>query len=166
MHFSKKLVVCSSVGPKILAFGSHCSANVPPILDCFTPNFKLTYEDSDNIKADCVSTVVFNLHQIKSRAFLGYLVYVGPAQPMKNPGNFKVHLVLRPGVFQVRRQRIFNNSFLMMDKMDSYVIRQAFSLQPYSFILFYSFKSTVCYVACSAFCLIYFLLSSCIKNTV
>ena len=55
---------------------------------------------------------------------------------MKNPGNFKAHLVLRPGVFQVQ-QRIFNNSFLMMDKMDSYVIRQAFSLQPYSRILFY-----------------------------
>ena len=56
---------------------------------------------------------------------------------MKNPGNLKAHLVLRSGVFQVQQQRIFNNSFLMMNKMDSYVIRQAFSLQPYSFILFY-----------------------------
>ena len=66
------MVVCSSAGPKILAFGSHCSANFQPILDCFTgiPNFKLTYEDSENIKADCVSTDVFNLHQIKGRAFL------------------------------------------------------------------------------------------------
>ena len=27
------------------------------------------YEDSENIKAGCVSTVVFNLHQIKRRAF-------------------------------------------------------------------------------------------------
>ena len=37
------------------------------------PNFKLTYEDSENVKADRVNTVVFNLHQIKSRAdfFLG-----------------------------------------------------------------------------------------------
>ena len=82
---------------------------------------------------------------------------------MKNPGNFKTHLVLRPGVFQVQQQ-IFNNSFLMMDKMDSYVIRQAFSLQPYSFILFYSFKSTLC-------CLFSILLNicsvtSCIKKTV
>ena len=65
-------------------------------------------------------------------------------QPMKNPGNFKAHLVLRPGIFQVQQQRIFNNSFLIMDKMDSYVIRQAFSLQLYSFILFYSFKSILC----------------------
>ena len=56
---------------------------------------------------------------------------------MKNPGNLKAHLVLRPSVFQVQQQRIFNNSFLMMDKMDSDVIRQSFSLQPYSFILFY-----------------------------
>ena len=74
--FQKNLVVCSSVGPKILAFGSHCSANFQPILDCFIPNFKLKYEDSENIKADRVSTVVFNLHQIKRRAlFLGHPVY-------------------------------------------------------------------------------------------
>ena len=69
VHFSKNLVVCSSAGPKILAFGSHCSAKFQPILDCFIPIFKLAYEDSENIKADCVSTVVFNLHQIKRRAF-------------------------------------------------------------------------------------------------
>ena len=69
MHFSKNLVVCSSAGPKILAFVSHCSANFQPMLDCFIPNFKLKYEDSENIKADRASTVVFNLHQIKRRAF-------------------------------------------------------------------------------------------------
>ena len=68
MHFSKNLVVRSSAGPKILDFGSHCSANFQPILDCFIPNFKLKYEDSENIKADRVSTVDFNLHQIKRRA--------------------------------------------------------------------------------------------------
>ena len=34
-------VVCSSVGLKILAFGSHSSAKFQPILDCFIPNFKL-----------------------------------------------------------------------------------------------------------------------------
>ena len=28
-------------------------------------NFKIKYEDSENIKADRVNTVVFNLHQIK-----------------------------------------------------------------------------------------------------
>ena len=67
--FPKNLVVCSSAGPKILAFGSHCSANFKPILDCFIPNFKLKYEDSENIKADRVSTVAFNLHQIKRRTF-------------------------------------------------------------------------------------------------
>ena len=63
---------------------------------------------------------------------------------MKNTAHFKAHLVLRPGVFQVQQQRIFNNSFLMMEKMDSYLIRQAVSLQSYSFLLFYSFKSMLC----------------------
>ena len=71
VHFSKYLVVCSSAGPKILAFGSHCSVNFQPILDCFIPNFKLKYENSENIKADRVSTVIFNLSQIKRRAFFG-----------------------------------------------------------------------------------------------
>ena len=35
------------------------------------PNFKLKYEDSENIKADHVTTVAFNLHQIKRWAFFG-----------------------------------------------------------------------------------------------
>ena len=49
--------------------------NCQPILDCFIPNFKLKYEDSENIKADRVNTVVFNLHPIKRRAlFLGHSV--------------------------------------------------------------------------------------------
>ena len=69
MHFSKNLVVCSSAGPKILAFSGHCSANFQLILDCFIPTFTLKYEDSENIKADRVSAVVFNLNQIKRRAF-------------------------------------------------------------------------------------------------
>ena len=57
---------------------------------------------------------------------------------MKNPGNLKAHLVLRPGVFQVQQQRIFSNSFLIMDKMDStntsYDKLSAYSL----ILLFYS----------------------------
>ena len=78
VHFSKNLVVRSSAGPNILAFGRHCSANFQPILDYFMPNFKLKYEDSENIKADRLSTVVFNLHQIKRRAFFwgGHPVYI------------------------------------------------------------------------------------------
>ena len=69
VHFSKNLVACSSAGGKILAFASHCSTNFLPILDCFIPNFKLKYDDSENIKEDRVSTVVFNLRQIKRWAF-------------------------------------------------------------------------------------------------
>ena len=61
----------SSTGPKILAFGSHFSVNFQQILDCFIPNFKLKYDDSENIKADRVSTVTFNLNQIKRRAVFG-----------------------------------------------------------------------------------------------
>ena len=41
-----------------LTFGSHCSANFQPILDCFVAKFKLEYDDLDNIKTDCVNTVV------------------------------------------------------------------------------------------------------------
>ena len=70
MHFSKKSGRLSSAGPEFQALVSHCSANFQPILDCCIPNFKLKCEDSENIKADCVNTVVFNLHQIKRRAFL------------------------------------------------------------------------------------------------
>ena len=65
VHFSENLVVCSSAGLKILTFSSHYSANFQTILDCFIPNFKLKYEDPENIKANSVSTVVLNLHQIK-----------------------------------------------------------------------------------------------------
>ena len=71
MHFSKKSGRRSSVGPVILAFVGHCSANFQPISDCVTQNFKLKYEDSENIKTDHVDTIVFNLHEIKHRAFLG-----------------------------------------------------------------------------------------------
>ena len=77
VHFSKKLGCLSSVGPDVLAFVSHCSANFQPILDCFIPNLKLKYEDPENMKADRVDTVVFNLRQIKSRVF-----YLG--QPVEN----------------------------------------------------------------------------------
>ena len=68
MHFSKKSGQLSSAGAEIQHFVSHCSANFSPILDCFISNFKLKYEDSENIKADRVNTVVFNLQQIKRRA--------------------------------------------------------------------------------------------------
>ena len=65
------------MGPKILAFVSHCSANFQLIFHCFIPSFKLKYEDSENIKADRLNTVVFNLHQIKSRVFfLGHPVFL------------------------------------------------------------------------------------------
>ena len=69
MHFLTKLCRLSSTGPKILAFVSHRSVNFQPILDCFIPDFKLKYEDSENVKADYVNTVAFTLRQIKRWAF-------------------------------------------------------------------------------------------------
>ena len=67
-----------SASPEILAFGSHCSVNFQPILNCFIPNFQLKYEDSGNIKAGSVNRVLFNLHQMKRRAmFLGDPVDLG-----------------------------------------------------------------------------------------
>ena len=68
MHFSRKAGCQSSAGAEILANVSHCSAKFQPILDCFIPHSKLKYKDPENIKIDCVSTVVFNLRQIKRRA--------------------------------------------------------------------------------------------------
>ena len=78
VHFSKRSGRWSSVGPEILAFVSHCSANFQQILDYFTPNFKLKYDDSENIKADRVDTIVFNLHQIKHQVlfFWGDIRYI------------------------------------------------------------------------------------------
>ena len=62
-------VVCHQrVRPEILALCRHCSAKFQPIFDCFIPNFKLKYPDSENIKTDCV--VVFKLHQTEKRLFV------------------------------------------------------------------------------------------------
>ena len=56
--FPKNLVLCSSAGPKIF------SANFQQILDCFIPNFKSKYADSENKKAYRISAV--DLTYIKS----------------------------------------------------------------------------------------------------
>ena len=68
-YIFEKIGCLSSTGSEILTFGSHCSANFQPILDCFIPKFKLEYDDLENIKTDCVNAVVFNLHQIKHLKF-------------------------------------------------------------------------------------------------
>ena len=65
----------SLAGPEVLDLVSHCSSNFQPIFDCFLPNFKLNYEDTENINADRVNTVILNLHQFKRWAFfLGHPV--------------------------------------------------------------------------------------------
>ena len=72
IHFSKKSGRLSSTGSEILAFGSQCSVNFQPILDCFIPKCKLKYDDLENMKTDRVNTVVFNLHEIKQlKSFFG-----------------------------------------------------------------------------------------------
>ena len=77
VHFTKKSGRLSSMGSEILTFGSHCSANFKPILDCFIPKLKLEYDDLENIKTDCVNKVVSNSHHIKRLKlffFLGHPV--------------------------------------------------------------------------------------------
>ena len=75
MHFFEKSDRLSLSGLEILAFGNHSSANFQSILDCFIPNFKLKYEDSESIETDGVNTVVFNLLQTEQRNFcLGHPV--------------------------------------------------------------------------------------------
>ena len=77
------------MGPKILAFGGYCSAKFQPILYSYIPNFtKLKYLDLENIKAARVNTVVFNLDQIKRRAFVGHSVVPAPDWP-KRFSNFE-----------------------------------------------------------------------------
>ena len=68
VHLSKTMGRLSSTSPEILAFVSHCLANFQLILDCSIPKFKLKHENSENIIADSVTIVVFNLHQIKRLA--------------------------------------------------------------------------------------------------
>ena len=92
----------SLAGRKILAFGSHSMVNFQPILDCFIPNFKLKYEDSKNINTDCVSTVIFNLHQIKRRAFYGTPGTYNIISSKPDDAMLKVQLV-----FKTRKKHAF-----------------------------------------------------------
>ena len=61
----------SSSSPESLYFGSHCSVNIQPTLDCFILNFKLKYEDSENMKADHVNSVVLTYIKSDRGTFLG-----------------------------------------------------------------------------------------------
>ena len=70
MHFLKKLGRLSISGSKIFSFRQPFLGELSPNLDCFITNFKLKFEDSENIKADRVDTVVFSLHQTKCWAVL------------------------------------------------------------------------------------------------
>ena len=86
--FRKKSGRLSSTGSRILSFGSHCSANFQPVLDYFIPKFKLEYDNLENIKTDCVNTVVFNLHQIKRLIFfLGHPVHMCKREGTRCPPN-------------------------------------------------------------------------------
>ena len=73
MHFLKKSSPLSSAGLKILAFGSHCSVNFQPILDCFIPSFKLKYDNLKNVKTIRVNSVRCQLTSNQTEEpFLGY----------------------------------------------------------------------------------------------
>ena len=64
MHFRKNRVGCHQ---RVLKF--KLSLDIARRTFNIIPNFKLKYENSENVKADCVNTVVFKLHQIKRRVF-------------------------------------------------------------------------------------------------
>ena len=82
VHFSKKKSGGPSpTGPEVLAFSIQCLAKFHLVSYRFIPNFKLIYEDLENIKTNCVDTVVSSLHKIRN-IFLGHLVYAG----MSNSG--------------------------------------------------------------------------------
>ena len=70
IYFTKELGRLSSAGPEILVFVSHCSANFQPIFDCFIPNLNLKYEDSENIKADCIQSLSTYIKSNVGHSFL------------------------------------------------------------------------------------------------
>ena len=98
--------------PEILAFVSYCSANFQPTLDYFIPNFKLTYEDLENITSDRVKTVIFNLHQIKHRAFFWdtrYLIFPQRLfffNDLKT--NFRIKSIVRLFFFNITLKSLFS----------------------------------------------------------
>ena len=71
VHFSKKSGRLSATGSEILTFGSHCSANFHPILDCFIPKFKLEYDGLENIKTYSVNTVLSTYIKSNVQSFFG-----------------------------------------------------------------------------------------------
>ena len=67
--FGKSWVVCHQT-PEILAFDELLTN-----FGLLYTDFDFKYEDSENLKADHTDAIIFNLHQIKHRAFfLGHSV--------------------------------------------------------------------------------------------
>ena len=113
-----------------------------PILDCFIPNFKLKHGDSENIKADRVSTVVFNLHQIKGRAFFLDTRYVtGDFKSWESPetspalfiGPFEYVTRFQNLKFIVRRTKNFQSSVLSSSESTA-ATYLAFKVTPTTFL--------------------------------
>ena len=75
-HIGRRKMPPSPTVLKMLAFVSHCSAKFQLISDCFIPNFKLKYQNSENIKSGRVYTVAFNLHPIKRQTIFGDTWYI------------------------------------------------------------------------------------------
>ena len=60
------------MGSEVLALGSYCSCSeLFTDFGLFAPNFKLKYEDLENMKSVRVGTVVFSLHKIKDINLFG-----------------------------------------------------------------------------------------------
>ena len=68
---SEKSGRLSPAGPEILAVFSHCLVKFQPILDCFIPNFKSKYEDSENMEADRCKYSCFQVISNKTSDIFG-----------------------------------------------------------------------------------------------
>ena len=75
-RFSTNLYMKNNFSETVVKF----SVNVYIFLyrvSVYVSNFRMKYEDSENINTDHISIVIFNLHQIKQRAFFlgGHPIY-------------------------------------------------------------------------------------------
>ena len=118
--FSKKSGCQSSAGAEILTYISHCSAQFQLIFDCFMPNLKLKYKDPENIKTDCVNTVVLNLHQITRRAFFGtpgIFMYMCLSRPQQPKEDFSKEDSMDPASCARSHRDSYTKAHRMMNRM-------------------------------------------------
>ena len=106
---------------KYLAFSSHCLANFQLILDRFIPNFKLKYEDSENIKADCLSTVVFKLRAffLDTRYIIMSIIYTFFVGLFPLSGLYLLQKIKKERISSLQLQQLSEKVFLILQRRHS-----------------------------------------------